>query len=87
MPHDMCREKSEQHLDRRLALFRIVYNDARHYSIWPTSKQLPAGWKAIYFVGDEEDCLQHIANGLCPTADTQKDRVAFYKSNLNDGAR
>jgi MbtH protein len=40
--------------------FRVVVNDEEQYSIWPSDRDLPAGWQAAGHVGSEADCLGHI---------------------------
>lgn len=42
--------------------FKVVYNDEEQYSIWPTCRDLPAGWHEEGFVGLKEACLDHIGN-------------------------
>ncbi|GAA5051258.1 MbtH protein [Thermocatellispora tengchongensis] len=40
--------------------FLVVLNDEKQYSIWPAERELPAGWRAEGFEGEQEDCLAHI---------------------------
>ncbi|MBB1159211.1 MULTISPECIES: MbtH family protein [Amycolatopsis] len=40
--------------------FRVVVNDEEQYSIWPSGRDLPAGWRDEGRTGSEEDCLAHI---------------------------
>ena len=37
-----------------------VTNQERQYSIWPTSTEIPSGWKKAEFGGTREPCLDHI---------------------------
>jgi MbtH protein len=48
--------------DDRQREFRVVVNDEEQYSIWPSDRDLPAGWQAAGHVGSdpEADCLGHI---------------------------
>lgn len=46
--------------DDRQREFRVVVNDEEQYSIWPSNRDLPAGWRAAGHVGSEADCLGHI---------------------------
>jgi MbtH protein len=46
--------------DDRQREFRVVVNDEEQYSIWPSDRDLPAGWRAAGQVGSEADCLSHI---------------------------
>ena len=41
-------------------LFNVVINIEEQYSIWPSYKPLPSGWKEAGYQGDEESCLQFI---------------------------
>lgn len=40
--------------------FRVVLNEEEQYSIWPTGRDLPAGWRESGIEGTKEDCLRHI---------------------------
>jgi MbtH protein len=42
--------------------YSVVRNDEEQYSIWSTSRTLPAGWKDIGRVGSREECLAYIEN-------------------------
>jgi len=37
-----------------------VTNHEGQYSIWPTSKEIPSGWKKAEFGGTWEQCLNYI---------------------------
>lgn len=40
--------------------YRVVVNHEEQYSIWPSDKDLPMGWRATGFEGSREACLDHI---------------------------
>ncbi len=40
--------------------YTVVKNEQEQYSIWPTGKDLPAGWLDTGISGDKEHCLSHI---------------------------
>ena len=40
--------------------FRVVVNHEEQYSIWPTYKEIPLGWKDVGVSGSKEGCLAHI---------------------------
>jgi MbtH protein len=40
--------------------FRAVVNDEEQYSIWPSDRDLPVGWRAVGPVGSRADCLAYI---------------------------
>ena len=41
-------------------LHTVVVNHEQQYSIWPSFKALPDGWKDAGFQGPKADCLAHI---------------------------
>ncbi len=41
-------------------VFDVVINDEEQYSIWPTYKKMPAGWKAVGKQGKKAECLAYI---------------------------
>jgi MbtH protein len=40
--------------------FVVVVNHEEQYSIWPTHRALPAGWRSAGMTGNKTDCLAHI---------------------------
>lgn len=40
--------------------FVVVVNHEEQYSIWPSHRDLPSGWRDIGFRGLREECLSHI---------------------------
>nr|AUD12001.1 OrbH [Burkholderia cepacia] len=38
----------------------VVINDEEQYSIWPTFRPVPAGWREVGVRGPKADCLAHI---------------------------
>lgn len=40
--------------------FRVVANHQEQYSIWPTFKDIPAGWMAVGPEGKKDECLDYI---------------------------
>lgn len=38
----------------------VVVNDEEQYSIWPSDRPLPAGWRSGGFAGTEDECLAYI---------------------------
>ncbi|MGH3870457.1 MAG: MbtH family protein [Pseudonocardiaceae bacterium] len=41
--------------------FIVVINHEEQYSIWPTGREIPAGWREFGVSGSKSDCLAHIA--------------------------
>ncbi len=40
--------------------YNVVVNHEEQYSIWPTYRDVPAGWKAVGKSGPKADCLAYI---------------------------
>jgi len=40
--------------------FCVLVNDEGQYSLWPTFKEIPAGWRAVGPCGERQVCLQYI---------------------------
>ncbi|WP_435129063.1 MbtH family protein [Actinacidiphila sp. bgisy144] len=40
--------------------FRVVRNDQEQYSIWPTGRELPAGWFEAGARGTKAECLDQV---------------------------
>jgi MbtH protein len=40
--------------------YQVVVNEEEQYSIWPTTRELPIGWRAIGRSGSKQECLDHI---------------------------
>jgi MbtH protein len=41
--------------------YAVVVNDEEQHSLWPAILPVPAGWREVGFRGDEERCLEMIA--------------------------
>ncbi|MEU5635042.1 MbtH family protein [Streptomyces rishiriensis] len=40
--------------------YTVVVNDEEQYSIWPTDRDIPAGWRESGVRGSKEECLAHV---------------------------
>ena len=40
--------------------YTVVVNHEEQYSIWPTDREIPAGWRDAGKSGNRADCLAHI---------------------------
>jgi MbtH protein len=40
--------------------YDVVVNEEEQYSIWPSGRDLPAGWRVVGVSGSKEECLAHI---------------------------
>ncbi|AXE75893.1 MbtH family protein [Streptomyces atratus] len=47
--------------DDENAEYLVVINGEDQYSIWPASRDLPAGWTAVGGPRSRKECLDHIA--------------------------
>ena len=45
---------------REAEIYHVVLNDEEQYSIWPASRDIPAGWRREGMTGSREECLAHI---------------------------
>jgi MbtH protein len=45
----------------KLVSWQVVVNHEEQYSIWPTHRPLPVGWRAKDTRGTRDQCLDHIA--------------------------
>ena len=41
-------------------VYDVVINHEEQYSIWPTYKTLPAGWKTVGKQGTKAECLAYV---------------------------
>ncbi|MDR5753402.1 MULTISPECIES: MbtH family NRPS accessory protein [unclassified Caballeronia] len=41
-------------------VYTVVVNDEEQYSIWPTFRAIPAGWREAGVRGPKADCLAYI---------------------------
>lgn len=41
-------------------IYRVVVNHEEQYSIWPTYKEIPLGWKDAGKSGTKAECLEYI---------------------------
>ncbi|MFI8291548.1 MbtH family protein [Streptomyces sp. ms191] len=40
--------------------YAVVINDEEQYSVWPESREVPAGWQPTGFTGSKEECVAHV---------------------------
>jgi MbtH protein len=43
-----------------MSAYVVVINHEEQYSIWPSDRDLPAGWISTDKVGEKAECLEHI---------------------------
>ncbi len=51
----MSREEQEDK-----TIYQVVVNDEEQYSIWPTDREIPLGWRNAGKTGSKEECLAYI---------------------------
>lgn len=49
-----------QHENERDTFYKVVINHEGQYSIWPTSLEIPRGWKEAGKQGSKAECLEYI---------------------------
>lgn len=42
-------------------IYAVVVNHEEQYSIWPTDRDIPAGWSKVGKEGLKDDCLSYIS--------------------------
>jgi MbtH protein len=42
------------------AIFMVVVNHEEQYSIWPTFREIPPGWRDVGKTGPKAECLEYI---------------------------
>ena len=40
--------------------YKVVQNHEEQYSIWPSYKEAPAGWREVGMSGNKQECLDYI---------------------------
>lgn len=40
--------------------YAVVVNHEEQYSIWPSSREIPAGWRTVGRTGSKQECLTYI---------------------------
>ena len=46
--------------DDTSTIYKVVVNHEEQYSIWPTDRDLPLGWKAVGKEGTKQEALDYI---------------------------
>lgn len=41
-------------------IYTVVINDEEQYSIWPSRREIPAGWRSVGKTGSKAECLTHV---------------------------
>lgn len=51
MAHDSEEDKT---------VYQVVVNHEEQYSLWPSYKEIPGGWKAVGKSGNKQECLEYV---------------------------
>jgi MbtH protein len=46
--------------DEDTTIYTVVVNYEEQYSIWPSHRELPRGWRSVGKEGRKADCLKYI---------------------------
>lgn len=46
--------------DEDNTVYQVVMNHEEQYSIWPSDKEIPGGWKSVGKTGKKQECLEYI---------------------------
>jgi len=46
--------------DNETTIYLVIVNQEEQYSLWPKSKDIPAGWRTTGKEGLKPDCLQYV---------------------------
>ena len=41
-------------------IYTVVINHEEQYSIWPSGREIPLGWKEVGVTGPKDECLSYI---------------------------
>jgi MbtH protein len=58
--HPIMTQAQPSSSDADDVVYTVVINDEAQYSIWPTFRDVPAGWREVGVRGPKADCLAHI---------------------------
>lgn len=47
-------------MERSQATYRVVINGEEQYSVWPSERELPLGWRDTGKIGSKDECLAYI---------------------------
>ncbi|MFI9450700.1 MbtH family protein [Amycolatopsis sp. NPDC052450] len=40
--------------------YQVLINDEEQYSLWPSEKEIPEGWRATGHRGSRQECMDHV---------------------------
>lgn len=60
LPLNDEKSRKKMSIDDPKTQFTVVINHEEQYSIWPSYKEIPGGWRQAGKTGSKEDCLAYI---------------------------
>jgi MbtH protein len=64
--------------------YQVVINDEAHYSVWPTTREVPLGWRVIGKAGTKAECLAYIEESQ---ANTRKSEAVNVDDDAQDAGQ
>lgn len=46
--------------DNENGIFKVLVNHEEQYSLWPSYKSIPGGWRDVGIEGDKQTCLDYV---------------------------
>jgi len=40
--------------------YQVLVNHEEQYSLWPTFKEIPNGWRQVGSIGSKQDCIDYV---------------------------
>jgi MbtH protein len=51
---------SSNPFDDENGIFQVLVNDEEQQSLWPTFKEVPQGWRAVFGPAGRQECLDYV---------------------------
>ena len=52
----------DESIEHEAEIFKVVINHEEQYSIWPTDREPPEGWREVGTSGTKDECLAYISD-------------------------
>ncbi len=43
-----------------IQIYTVLMNDEEQYSLWPSHKDIPAGWQSVGVTGTKAECMEYV---------------------------
>jgi MbtH protein len=60
MKHKQRRKNMPEEVNDDTTQYHVVVNEEEQYSIWPTEREIPLGWREAGKSGSKAECLNYI---------------------------